>query len=474
MTDRAESGSEVAEPRGVVGRLLSVFNLRPAETVPVLLAAVMFFCILFGYSLIRPVREAFGVERGMSELPSLFVGTAVASFALNPVFSWLVGRFDRRVFLPIAYGSVVLMLLGFATFRAVGGDEAISVWTGRVFFVWLSVINVFMVGLFWSLMSDCFSPAQSRRVFPSVAVGGTFGAVLGSASAWAVSGGTFELLGRDYGEIGLTLDPPAMMVVTSVFVGLAGAISVGLSVIRTRGRGAASATTQAKDNEPAPERRSGIREAVDGFWLAVRSRYLMAIATYIGLMAVLMTVLYFKQAEAVLEARASESGRVGAFASIDFWAQITTLLFQLVLTAKLIRWIGIGWALVLLPMMVLVGCVVLAWGEQAGWAAATMLGIITVVQAVFRAGRYAIARPAREMLFTVLSRDEKYKAKSLIDTFVYRAGDVAGVGLRMGVTSLSVGALTAMAATVAPIAIVMAGLALWLGSEQGRRATAEA
>jgi AAA family ATP:ADP antiporter len=471
MAERSESGNEVAEPRGVAGRLLSVFNLRPAEIVPVLLAAVMFFCILFGYSLIRPVREAFGVERGMGELPSLFIATMVASFALNPVFSWLVGRFDRRVFLPVAYGSIVLMLLGFAAFRAVGGDEAISIWTGRVFFVWLSVINVFMVGLFWSLMSDCFGPGQSRRVFPSVAVGGTFGAVLGSASAWAVSGGTFELLGRDYGKIGLTLDPPAMMVVTSLFVGLAGAISVGLSVLGTRGHGAASKTAS---DGPTPVRRSGLREAVDGFWLAVRSRYLLAIAAYIGLMAVLMTVLYFKQAETVLEARASESGRVGAFASIDFWAQITTLVFQLVVTAKLIRWIGIGWALVLLPMMVVTGCAILALGEQSGWAAATLLGIITVVQAVFRAGRYAIARPAREMLFTVLERDEKYKAKSLIDTFVYRAGDVAGVGLRAGVATLSVGALSAMAATVAPIAIVMAGLALWLGSEQARRAKAEA
>ena len=125
-------------------------------------------------------------------------------------------------------------------------------------------------------------------------------------------------------------------------------------------------------------------------------------------------------------------------------------------------------------MIALGGCIVLAMGEQAGWAAATMLGIITVVQAVFRAGRYAIARPSRETLFTVLDRDEKYKAKNLIDTFVYRAGDFAGVGVDAALAKIGVVSMMALAVTVAPIAIVMAGLALWLGSEQTRRANTDA
>jgi AAA family ATP:ADP antiporter len=194
---------------------------------------------------------------------------------------------------------------------------------------------------------------------------------------------------------------------------------------------------------------------------------------YIALLAVLTTLLYFEQAEVVINAEDSESGRVGIFASIDFWTQFATLVLQLVVTARLMRWIGVGWALALLPMVALAGCIVLAAGEQAGWAAATMLGIITVVQAVFRAGRYAIARPSRETLFTVLDRDEKYKAKSLIDTFVYRAGDFAGAGVDAALAKIGVVSMMALAATVAPIAIVMAGLALWLGSAQARRAKVE-
>ena len=443
------------------GALLSLFNLRPGEFVPVLLAGVMFFCILCGYFFIRPVRDAFGVERGMSTLYSLFVATMVVSLALNPVFSWLVGRFDRRVFLPVAYGTIVLMLLGFATWRATAGDAAASVWSGRIFFVWLSVVNLFMTGLFWSLMADCFGPEESRRVFPTIAVGGTLGALLGSAAAWAVSGFPFELFGKELFELELQLTAPQMIRVAAGFVALAGAASVGMSRIRPR-----------RDPESSDRpRRSAMDEAMDGMRLAVRSRYLLFIASYIALLAVLATFLYFTQNALVLAAEGSESGRVGAFASIDFWTQFATLTVQLLITARLMRWIGVGWTLALLPALVLVGYGVLALGEDRAWSAATMLGTITVIQAVFRAGKYAILRPARESLFTVLGRDEKYKAKSLIDTFVYRVGDTAGAGVSAALSAIAVGTMTALSLTVAPIAIVMAGLALSLGAERARRAT---
>lgn len=421
----------------------------------------MFFCILCGYFFIRPVRDAFGVERGMSTLYSLFVATMAASLALSPVFSWLVGRFDRRVFLPIAYGSIVLMLIGFATWRAMAGDGAASVWSGRIFFVWLSVINLFMTGLFWSLMADCFDAADSRRVFPTIAVGGTVGALLGSASAWAVSGYPFELFGKALFDLKFQLTAPQMMMVSACFVALAGGASVAMSRVR-QGRGSGTAERP---------RRSAIREAMDGMRLAVSSRYLLFIAFYIALLAVLATFLYFTQNALVLAAQSSESGRVGAFASIDFWTQFATLVVQLFVSARLMRWLGVGWTLAILPALVLVGYVVLAAGELNAWSAATMLGVITVIQAVFRAGKYAIIRPARETLFTVLSRDEKYKAKSLIDTFVYRAGDTAGAGVSAALSAVAVGTMIALSLTVAPIAIVMAGLALSLGVERSRRAT---
>ncbi len=441
-------------------KLLSLFNLQPGEVRAVLLAAAMFFCILCGYFFIRPVRDAFGVERGMSTLYSLFVATMVVSLAMNPVFSWLVGRFDRRVFLPIAYGSVVLMLLGFAAWRHWAGDDTASVWSGRIFFVWLSVMNLFMTGLFWSLMADCFGPEDSRRVFPTIAVGGTLGALLGSAAAWAVSGYPFELFGKDLFDLGLKLTPPQMMLVAAGFVTLAGAASVAMSRIRPRLDAGA---------EESP-RRSAMREAMDGMRLAVRSRYLLFIASYIALLAVLATFLYFTQNALVLAAENSESGRVGAFASIDFWTQFATLIVQLFVTARLMRWLGVGWTLALLPVLVLAGYGMLAMGEARAWSAAWMLAAITIIQAVFRAGKYAILRPARESLFTVLDRDEKYKAKSLIDTFVYRAGDTAGAGVSAALSALALGTMTALSLTVAPIAIVMAGLALSLGAERTRRA----
>ncbi len=444
------------------GAILSLFNLRPGEVAPVLLAGVMFFCILCGYFFIRPVRDAFGVERGMSTLYSLFVATMLVSLALNPVFSWLVGRFDRRVFLPIAYGSIVAMLLGLAAWRASAGEDAPSLWSGRIFFVWLSVMNLFMTGLFWSLMADCFGPEESRRVFPTIAVGGTLGALLGSAAAWAVSGYPFELFDKELFDLEIKLTAPQMMRVSACFVGLAGLASMAMSRIRP-------SRDEGTTDRP---RRSAMREAMDGMRLALRSRYLLFVATYIALLAVLATFLYFTQNALVLAAENSESGRVRAFASIDFWTQLATLLVQLFVTARLMRWVGVGWTLALLPVVVLGGYGLLAYGEVSAWSAASMLAAITVIQAVFRAGKYAILRPARETLFTVVGRDETYKAKSLIDTFVYRAGDTAGAGVSAALTAAALGTMTALSLTVAPIAIVMAGLALSLGAERSRRAAA--
>lgn len=439
---------------------LSLFNLRKGELWPVLLAGAMFFCILCGYFFIRPVRDAFGVERGMSSLYSLFVATMVASLALNPVFSWLVGRFDRKVFLPVAYGSIVVMLLGFALWRSSAGDAEAGAWAGRIFFVWLSVMNLFMTGLFWSLMADCFDAEESRRLFPTIAVGGTLGALLGSAAAWAVSGYPFELFGNDLFDLGIKLTAPQMMLVAASFVAVAGVAAMAMSKIRPR-------RDAPEDDQPA---RSAMSEAMDGMRLALRSRYLLFIASYIALLAVLATFLYFTQNALVAAAESSESGRVGAFASIDFWTQFATLVVQLFVTARLMRWLGVGWTLALLPVIVLVGYGLLAMGESNAWSAATMVGAITIIQAVFRAGKYAILRPARETLFTVLGRDEKYKAKSLIDTFVYRAGDTAGAGVSAALSAAAVGTMMALSLTVAPIAIVMAGLALSLGAQRAQRA----
>ena len=447
-------------PRGPFDVVLSFFHLRRTELSSALLAVLMFFCLLCGYSFIRPVREAFGIERGMDQLYYLFIATLIASLLLSPVFSWIVGKCDRRIFLPLSYGAIVLMLLGFAIYRELIGTEAAKVWMGRVFYVWLSVINLFMIGLFWSLMADCFGPRDARRLFPFIAVGGTLGALFGAAAAWAVSGFPFELFGQNLFDLGITLTPSKMMVVSAGFITCAGIISVILSVVRP--------TVSQEERQP---RRSTASEAMDGMRLAIRSPYILGIGGYICLLAIAATLLYFTQNQIVLEITSKESTRVGIFASIDFWTQLATLVFQFTLTARLVRWIGIGWSLALLPAVILAGYIVLAYGESAGWGPAAMLTTITVVYAAFRAAKYAIGRPVRETLFTVVSRDEKYKAKSLIDTFVYRTGDTVGAGVYAGLAAITVATMTAVAVTVAPIAIVMGGLALYLGSAQNQRAT---
>lgn len=431
--------------------------LRPGEGLPAFIAIAFFFCVLCGYFFVRPVREAFGVERGMSGLYTLFFATMVVSLLVSPVFSWLVSRFNRRIFLPLSYGVVALMMLGFAAYRHFSTDESVTELTGQVFFVWLSVVNLFMTGLFWSLMSDCFGPAQSRRMFPLVAVGGTLGALFGSAGAWAVSGYPFEIVGWELFDPGITLSAPLMMVVSAGFVVLAAALAVAMS-----------ATAPQKDRAE-PARAGGFAAATEGLRLAFRSKYLLAISGYIGMLAVLSTFLYFTQAEIVSSAEESEGGRIAVFSQIDFFTQLATLILQLVLTSQLIRWLGTGITMCILPCIAMLGIALLAIGEKAGASAVFMVNGIMILQAVFRASKYAIARPARETLFTVLSREEKYKAKNLIDTFVYRAGDTAGAGVN-GLLAMAAASLAGLAATVAPIAIGMAGLALYLGASQQRRA----
>ena len=212
-----------------------------------------------------------------------------------------------------------------------------------------------------------------------------------------------------------------------------------------------------------------------------RSPYLRGVCGYILILTVIATFLYFAQARIVLAMADSTAERTELFANIDTVTQLTTLELQLLVTARLIKRLGVGWTLAVLPLIATVGFVTLGVSEWSGMSPVQAFATITVLQATFRAGKYAIARPARETLFTVVSRDEKYKAKGFIDTFVYRGGDAVGAGAEFGLTALVANVpwlfssvLLGMAATVAPIALGWAGLGLFLGARQRRLAAAAA
>jgi AAA family ATP:ADP antiporter len=418
----------------VTAILQRFFNVRAGEFAPILTAALYFFCVLTSLMVLRPARDAIGMEGGLDSIRWLFIGTALVTLAVNPAFGWLVSRFRRLVFITATYGFFALSLVGFYVLIALAPDAVGSV-SGRVFYVWFSVFNLFSTMVFWALMADRFSLEQSKRIFGIIAVGGTLGAIFGP---WLAS------------QLVAPLGTAAMLLVSAVFLAFA--------VVAAR----LVAWLQ-------PEVAKGSSASVDrsviggGAWAGIsavfRSPYLLGISSYVLLMTVIGTFLYFTRLAMVAAAADDTDARTAIFANIDLLTQVVTLVLQTVVTGHIMKRFGVSVALILLPIVVSFGFV--------GLAMAASFAVLIMFEASFRAVQRAITRPARETLFTVVTREEKYKSKAFTDTFVYRGGDVVGAWTEGGLRALGLG-LVGLASVAIPLAVVWAGLGLWLGRQQTR------
>ena len=446
-----------------------ILNIKKEEQPLAVLSAVYFFCILCGYFFLRPVRDAMGVARGMDELRWLFVCTALVSLAVVLAFGGVVARTNRRRFIPIGYLFVIGCLIVFSGMLiadgAAGGgligtdtETPVARYVGYVYYVWLSTINLFVTSVFWAFMVDIFDVRQGKRMFAFIGIGGTLGAIAGGWATNVISGMTDSVY-----------LPAGLMLIGAAFFGLA--IVVMLSLDRlvfgsqrsqlTADGVAIEGRQRAGDRDVAGE--GGIGGAFwEGAQAVVRSPYLLGIGAYIALMAISNTLIYFTQANIILDDRDTFSELVAGFAQLDVFAQVATLFVQIFVTTQVIKRIGVGWTLVILPVVTMLGFAVLS-----AWAT---FGVMAVFQAVHRATRYAISRPARETLFSVVSPSEKYKAKPFVDVFLYRGGDLAGAGVdsmfaAMGLT------LAAVAAATVPVAGVWAVLCLALRRAQQAKDT---
>ena len=436
-------------------------NFKRGELSLGALAALFYFCVLCGYFFLRPVREAMGVAGGMDQLRWLFVITSIASLILVLLFGGVVSRLDRRRFIPIGYLFVIVCLAGFATLLIVdagtgGGligtdaETGLARGVGYTFYAWLSAINLFVNSLFWAFMVDIFNVDQGKRMFAFIGIGGTVGALIGGWATNAVSGMTESI----YLPAGLMLTGAGFFAAAIALMLTLDRAAVGSEHSRLTRRGGASAT-------PAGERIGG--SFWDGATAVAQSPYLLGIAVFIVFLAISNTLIYFTQANVIVESTDTFSQRVGAFAQFDALAQGATLITQIFITTRVIRRLGIGWTLAILPLVTVAGFAVLAiW---------PLYGVMALFQALHRATRYAISRPARETLFSVVPPAEKYKAKPLIDVFLYRGGDVAGAGIQGALSAL--GAITLMAAATVPFAAVWCALSIALGKAQQRRDPAE-
>ena len=381
-----------------------------------LLAAAYHFLLLGAYYCVRPLRDAMGLRGNVRTLPWLFVCTLAATALLAPIFSVLVERLPRRRFVPLVYHFFAANLVAFClVLRA-----SPSVLAARVFFVWTSVFNLFAVSVFWGFMADRFDDAAAARRYGLIALGGTLGAMVGAGLA--------SLLAVPLGPTGLVLIAAALL-------------EAAVVCFHRLARGAF-----ADGRAEAPRRPSWTFARALG-----RSPYLLALAGYTLLYTITSTFAYLEQARLVHAAVHGDAARTQLFARMDLAVNLGSLILQATATALLLRRAGVTVTLLVLPLLTL--------GGFAGLALHPSLGLIVVFQVARRTTDYVAARPARELCYVVVGRDEKYAAKSFIDTFVYRGGDALGAAA-FGL----VGALAPLFAL--PICAAWVGVALFLGRRQ--------
>jgi AAA family ATP:ADP antiporter len=411
-------------------------DVRPEERRIVGWCWLAIFSVLSSYYIMRPIRDQAGVAGGVDNLQWLFTGTLVAMVLLNIPFAYLVKRLPRSRFIPIAYHFFALNILLFAGLFH-WADAAQIVWVGRIFFIWVSAFNLFVVSVFWQLNVDLFSPEQGKRLFGLIAAGATLGAIVGSAVTAS--------LARHV--------PPMVLLLGAVILLEIAVFSVGHL---SRLSAAFDRPALAGAVEAAPIGGS----VFAGITRAFGTPYLLNLSVFLLLFAITSTFLYFQQA-AIVGRVGDRGAQTAFFATVDLLVNVLTLVVQLFLSGRIVVVLGVALALSLLPALTIVGFGAIA-------LLPTTMAVATF-QVLRRAADYAIARPAREVLYTVVPREDRYKAKSVIDTVVYRTGDQIGAWSVALLRAVGLGPAQ-VSLVVIPVAAGWLINALWLGRRQERLA----
>ncbi|RAP62166.1 ADP/ATP translocating protein [Achromobacter sp. HZ01] len=420
----------MAPPATLRGRAALALGIREDELGPAACGFAFFFFLFCGYFMLRPIRETMGIQAGVDQLQWLFTATFVAMLAVAPLFGWLSARVPRATLVSWVYAVFALAMAGFgAVLHLLPG----SAWAARVFYVWLSVFNLFVVSIAWSLMADVFRMESAKRLFALIAAGASAGGLCG------------PLLG---GLLAGALGPAGLLLLSALL--LAATLPLKVRLLRWR---AADRQETANDD---------MRRPIEGSILAglsgvFRSRYLMGISLLVILLATLNTFLYMEQARLVADAFPDTAQRIRVFSVLDFTVQALSLLSQVFVTGRVAARLGLRFLLAAVPLAMAAGFLVLA--------AYPVFGVLAAVMIARRVGEYALIRPGREMLFTTVPPEDKYKTKNVIDTVVYRAGDAASGWVKAGVDMLGHGA-----ALVALLGAAFALGAAAVGYALGRRA----
>jgi AAA family ATP:ADP antiporter len=406
-----------------------IVDAKPEEIRALWLGFAFHFLILTGYYITKPIRDSIGAS-SMEALPWMFTATLAAMLVANAAFAATVARMSRRKFIPLAYGFfIVVFALFFFAMRS--RPPAEQVWIGRGFFVWVSVFNLFNTAIFWAFMTDLFTVEQGKRVYGFIAVGGTLGAILGA-----------YITKHFVQEIG----PANLLIIAGTMFAIAGFL-VGFFP-----------SGFAKQNGPAAKPDAPIGGSVwSGVTHICRSPYLMGLAASILLYTMTSTWAYFQQSALAGGALKTSNERTAFLANLEIWVNGLTVLIQIFLTGRLLKGFGVAFTLVALPVLSMVGF--------AAMGVAASLPMLAVFQVVRRAAAYALMRPSREILFTVLRREDKYKVKSITDTLGYRTGDQLGAWSYHGLQAVGLG-LNVISWIAVPVTVAWCALSIWLGKRQ--------
>jgi AAA family ATP:ADP antiporter len=415
----------------VAGTLKKFVDVRPGEVRALWLAFLFNFVVLGGYYVIRPIRDEIGASSGIENLPWMFTAVLVTMLVANALFAAIVARMSRRRFIPIAYRFFIANLVIFYLLMRLlpAGQQQLL---ARSFFVWVSVFNLFATTVFWSFMTDLFTAEQGKRLFGFIAVGGSLGGILGPII-------TASLVHR---------------VTTGVFLLIC---AVMLEIAAQSVRFFPSHPAGQDEQQPRSAEQPMGGTIWEGLVHIGRSPYLLGLLVFILLYTSTSTWAYFQQADLTKFQIQDSATRSAFFAKLDLAVNTLTVLIQIFLTGRLLKWLGVGPTLVLMPALSLVGFAAIGFTP--------VLVVLAVFQIVRRAATFALTRPAREVLFTVLRREDKYKAKSFIDTFAYRAGDQIGAWSYRGLHDRGFD-ISATSFIAVPFVAFWCGLSIWLGRRQ--------
>jgi AAA family ATP:ADP antiporter len=415
---------------------LKLFDIRREEVPALAWAFCYFFFLLCAYYVLRPVRDEMGIQGGLHNIQWLWTGTFVGMLIVTPLFGWITSRWPRRTFLPVVYLFFIANLVLF--YFAMLSESLDKQWVAASFFIWLSVFNYFVVSVFWSFMTDIFDSTAAKRLFGAISAGGSIGAMTGPIiTATLVK------------QVGI----PNLLLISAALMGCAIVCVVGL------GRWARNASQDSR-NKDADEKAMG-GSVLDGIRLAARSPYLLSICGYMFLLQALGTFFYLEQVRIMAETISSSAERTQLFAQLDLAVNTLTLFTQLFATGALLKRFGVVVCLSIVPAL----CIV-TLGVTAIWPTLMVISIGTVLR---RACEFAVGKPAREILFTVVSRAERYKSKNFIDTVVTRGADVVSTWSNSGMRGLGLGA-SQIAVACIPLSIGMIAAGMYLGREQEKRA----